>query len=291
MIVSMTGYGQGDASDGTSHATVEIRTVNHRFLDYSIKVPRTLLSRERDIKEQIRDRLTRGRIYVTVSVVSEDPARDAAVNVAVMERYLKQLREFARAHGLEDSVNVNTLAQLPDAVSAEEREPGEDEVWPLVQRSLEDAVAACVAMRREEGKALETDLAERMKAVEATVGVMEKLAPDVARRHAEAFRKRVAQMLEDVQVDEDRVAGEIAMMAERLDFTEEITRLRSHVAQFSKTLAEGGEVSKKLTYLLQEMHREASTIGAKASDSDVIQHAITLKEETEKLREQVQNLV
>lgn len=290
MIISMTGYGQGEASDGSSNVVVEIRTVNHRFLDYSIKVPRALNSRERDIKERVKHKLTRGRIYVTVSVESETPGRAATINEPLMERYLEQLRAFGSAHNIPGDVDINTLAGLPDAIITSEREPETDTLWPLVEKSLDDALDACHAMRAEEGRALEADLSGRMKTVAATVAEVEKIAPGVSKRHAEAFRKRVEQLLDDVKVDEDRMTTEIALIAERLDFTEEVTRLASHVSQFNKYLAEGGEVSKKLTYILQEMHREASTIGAKASDSDVIKLVVALKEETEKLREQVQNV-
>jgi uncharacterized protein (TIGR00255 family) len=286
----MTGYGQGEASDGSSHVVVEIRTVNHRFLDYSIKLPRALHSRERDIKERVKTRLARGRVYVTVTLESETPGRDATLNEPLMERYLNQLREFADTHGLSGNVDVNTLAQLPDAIVSQDHEPETDAVWPLVESSLDTALDACHAMRAEEGRALEKDLSDRMKTVAKTVEKLEKMAPGVAQRQAQAFRKRVEQLLEDVKVDEDRMTTEISLMSERLDFTEEVTRLKSHVSQFSKYLAEGGEVSKRLTYILQEMHRESSTIGAKASDSDVIQLVVGLKEESEKLREQVQNI-
>ena len=290
MIISMTGYGQGDASDGASHVIVEIRTVNHRYLDYSIKIPRTLHSRERDIKERVRGKLTRGRIYLTVTVESEIPGGNVSINEELMERYLSQFRAFAKAHDLRDEVDMRTLAQLPDAIIAREEEPEADAIWPLVDKSLEGALAECLKMRADEGLALEKDLSDRMKTVDATVSVIEKIAPDVIKRHAEAFRRRVESLLGGVQIDQDRMTTEIALLAERLDFTEEITRLRSHVAQFDRYLREGGEVSKKLTYILQEMHREASTIGAKASDTDVIQQVVALKEETEKLREQVQNI-
>jgi uncharacterized protein (TIGR00255 family) len=290
VIISMTGYGQGEASNGTSNVIVEIRTVNHRFLDYSIKLPRSLHHRERDIKERVKQKLARGRIYVTVSLESELADHGAMVNEVLMERYLQQLRAFGKKHGLPGDVDVNTLAQLPDAISAQEQEPDSDAVWPLVEKGLDQALTACHKMRTEEGRALDRDLKDRMKTIDAVVGEIEKIAPDVSKRHADAFRRRVAQLLDDVKIDEDRMTTEIALMAERLDFTEEITRLRSHVGQFNKYLGEGGEVSKKLTYILQEMHREASTIGAKASDSDVIRQVVQLKEETEKIREQLQNV-
>lgn len=290
MLISMTGFGQGEASNKEHTVSVEIRTVNHRFLDYSFKLPRMLNAHERDMKEQIRKRITRGRIYVTVSVESETAGRNVTVNAPVMERYLEQLREFATAHGIEGNVDINTLAQLPDAVIVDETEADVKSLWPLAEKALDAAIGLCRQMRITEGKALEKDMTGRMKTVGETVAEIEELAPGNSARHAEAFQKRIAQLVDDATVDSDRLTTEIALMADRLDVTEEITRLHSHIAQFNKTLETGGEVSKKLTYLLQEMHREASTIGAKASDAEIIKRVVTLKEETEKLREQVQNL-
>jgi uncharacterized protein (TIGR00255 family) len=286
----MTGFGQGEAGDEQHSVFVEIRTVNHRFLDYSFKLPRALNARERDVKERIKEKLNRGRIYVTVSVESEAAARNVMLNEPVLERYLEQLRQFAAAHDLEGDVDINTLAHLPDAVVTNDEEADVQTLWPLVDKALDEAIEQCRQMRATEGEALEKDLGIRMKRMGKTVAEVEKLAPAVARRQADAFRKRVEQLVSDATVDEDRLTTEISLMADRLDVSEEITRLKSHIAQFNETMAAGGEVSKKLTYLLQEMHREASTIGAKASDSEMVQHVVALKEETEKLREQVQNL-
>ena len=145
-------------------------------------------------------------------------------------------------------------------------------------------------MRITEGEALEKDLVARMVNIEKTVGEIEQLVPGVSLHHAETLRKRIEQLIGDAKVDEDRLATELVLMADRLDVSEELTRLKSHISQFNQTIKKGGEVSKKLTYLLQELHRESSTIGAKASDSEVTKHVVALKEETEKLREQVQNL-
>lgn len=290
MLISMTGFGQGEASNKALTVTVEVRSVNHRFLDCSFKLPRSLQVKERDIREMTKAKLSRGRVYVTVSVESNGADRNVGVDESLMASYLDRLRAFAKAQGLPDDIRVDTLVQLPDVVSSREDEPELDAVWPLVEKSLGQALDSCRAMRIEEGKALERDLIARMKEVSATVVAIAELAPSVSQRHTDNFRKRVTQMLGDIQVGEDRLAAEIAVMADRLDISEEITRLRSHEAQFNASISEGGEVSKKLTYLLQEMHREASTIGAKASDSEVIRHVVALKEETEKLREQVQNL-
>lgn len=290
MLISMTGFGTGEASSGGSTVSVEVRSVNHRFLDLAFKLPRTLQNREQDIKEVVRAKLARGRVSITMSVESATAGRAVTINEATLEQYLAQLRDFAKRHGLDDRVSLDSLIQLPEVVTVKESEPGEDELWPLVEKSLNAALDACRRMRLEEGRALEKDLSDRMDLIGRTVATIETMAPAVAKKQVETLRKRVAQLAGDVKVSEDRIAAEIVMLGDRTDITEELTRLKSHLAQFNKTIADGGEVSKRLTYLLQEMHREATTIGSKASDSEVIQHVVVLKEETEKLREQVQNL-
>jgi uncharacterized protein (TIGR00255 family) len=290
MLVSMTGFGQAMATNGASTVTVEVRSVNHRFLDLSFKLPRVLQNRESEIKEIVRGKLARGRVTLTIAVESTMAGHAVTINEVALEQYLTQLQQFAKKRGLDPHVSLDALVQLPEAVIAKETEPGEDELWKLVSKSLSSALDQCALMRIDEGGALAKDLVERMRTIDRTVGAIEKLAPGMAKKQAEALRKRVAQLAGDVAISEERLATEIVLLADRSDFTEELTRLRSHQDQFNRALTDGGEVSKKLTYLLQEMHREASTIGAKASDSEVIQHVIVLKEETEKLREQVQNL-
>lgn len=290
MLISMTGFGQGEATNADSTVTVEVRAVNHRFLDLAFKLPRSLQNREPDIKEIVRSKFARGRVSITIAVESAASGHGVTINEAVLEQYLTQLRAFAKRHGLDDHVGLDALVALPEVVTSKETEPGEDELWPLVEKSLNTALDRCNRMRVDEGKALEKDLVERMRLIDRTANAIEKLAPAVAKRQVEVLRKRVAQLAGDVAIPEDRIAAEIVMLADRTDITEEITRLHSHLAQFNQALKDGGEISKKLTYLLQEMHREASTMGSKASDTEIIQHVVVLKEETEKLREQVQNL-
>lgn len=290
MLISMTGFGTGEATSGGSTVAVEVRSVNHRFLDLAFKLPRVLQHREQDIKELVRARLARGRVSIAMSVESAVAGRAVTINEAALEQYLAQVRDFARRHAMDEHVSLDVLMQLPEVVTVKEAEPGEDELWPLVEQSLGQALDACLRMRLEEGRALERDLIERMALIENTVATIEKMAPVVAKKQVEAMRKRVAQLAGDIKVSEERIAAEIVMLADRTDITEELTRLKSHLSQFNKTISDGGEVSKKMTYLLQEMHREATTIGSKAADPQVIQHVVVLKEETEKLREQVQNL-
>lgn len=290
MLISMTGFGQGEAANAHSTVTVEVRSVNHRFLDIAFKLPRLLQNREPDIKELVRSKIARGRVSITISAESSVSGRGVTINEALLEQYLTQLRGFAKRHGLDERVSLDTLISLPEVVTTQETEPGEDTVWPLVEKSLNQALDLCNRMRLEEGKALEKDLVDRMRLIDQTFAAIEKLAPAVAKRQVELMRKRVAQLAGDIAIPEERIAAEIVMLSDRTDITEEVTRMRSHLAQFNTALKDGGEVSKRLTYLLQEMHREASTMGSKASDTEVIQHVVVLKEETEKLREQVQNL-
>lgn len=290
MLISMTGFGQGEAANSHSTVTVEVRSVNHRFLDIAFKLPRSLQNREPDIKEIVRSKIARGRVSITISVESSSTGRGVKINEGVLEQYLTQLRAFAKRHDLDERVSLDALVSLPEVVTTKETEPGEDELWPLVEKSLGEALDRCNRMRIEEGKALEKDLVDRMRLIERTAATIETLAPAVAKRQVETLRKRVAQLAGDIAIPEDRIAAEIVMLSDRTDITEEITRLNSHLGQFNGALKDGGEVSKRLTYLLQEMHREASTMGSKAADTEVIQHVVVLKEETEKLREQVQNL-
>jgi uncharacterized protein (TIGR00255 family) len=290
MLISMTGFGQGEAANSHSTVTVEVRSVNHRFLDIAFKLPRSLQNRESDIKEIVRSKIARGRVSITISVESSSSGRGVKINEGVLEQYLTQLRAFAKRHDLDERVSLDALVSMPEVVTTKETEPGEDELWPLVEKSLGEALDRCNRMRNEEGKALEKDLVDRMRLIERTAAMIEKLAPAVAKRQVETLRKRVAQLAGDIAIPEDRIAAEIVMLSDRTDITEEITRLNSHLAQFNGALKDGGEVSKRLTYLLQEMHREASTMGSKAADTEIIQHVVVLKEETEKLREQVQNL-
>jgi len=289
MLTSMTGFGQSEVEDRDLRVAVEIRSVNHRFLDVSVKLPRGLAGLEKEIRELVKERISRGRISVAVEV-GGGAATDVSVNLPLMERYLDILREFARKHGLSDEVDINTLALLPE-VFVKEEDGMDSEKWrPLVRKAVEDALEGCMAMKLEEGRALEADMKARVDSLERIVARVEKMAPDVVEANRKSFRERAEKLVEGVQLDRDRWMTELAILADRLDFTEELTRLKSHLAQFRSCLEAGGVVSKKLTYLLQEIHREGTTLATKASDAGIAEEIVQLKEEVEKLREQVQNV-
>ena len=290
MLVSMTGFGQAEVSNRSAKVSVEIRTVNHRFLDVSSKLPKVLFQREHEIKEMLKERISRGRVSVTISAETELPKYRMSVNIPLMEQYMDQLRRFAKEHSLESNVEINTLATLPEVFTLEENENDSDVLWPLVKKGVKQALIACARMREDEGKALETDLRTRIALINRLVKKVEKRAPRIAAEHATALKERLSKMMEGTRIERDRWLAEVALLADRLDFTEEIIRLKSHLVQFKTCLSAGGPVAKKLTYLLQEMHREVTTISSKAADAEVVEVMVSLKEETEKLREQVQNL-
>ena len=290
MLVSMTGYGQGEASSRQARVTVEVRTVNHRYLDLAIKVPKALSNREHEIKDLLKNKIYRGRISITVTADVERSESGVNINVPLMEAYTKKLRGFAKKHNLPGDVDINTLATLPEVFQLKEVAHNDEQLWPLVKRSMKQAVDQCSKMRMDEGKALEKDIRGRITAINRLVVKIEKRAPQVVARHNAALKERLGKIVNGARVDNDRWMTEVAIMADRLDFTEEIIRLQSHMSQISTCLDKGGAVAKKLTYLLQEVHREATTVSSKASDAKVVEYMVSLKEESERLREQVQNL-
>jgi uncharacterized protein (TIGR00255 family) len=290
MLVSMTGFGQSEAAIRAFRVSVEIRSVNHRFLDFSMKIPKTLNAHEKDIKDVIKKKMARGRVSVAIDVATEHPETLMDINVPLMERYCEVLQDFAREHDLESDVDINTLAMLPDVFLRREEETITEEQWPTVRIVLMKALDACMAMRLAEGKAMETDIRKRLKRIGSLVTKIERLSPAALQANRTSLRERLESLMNGAAIDNDRWMTEMSILADRLDFTEEITRLKSHVDQFTKCLDEQGAVSKKLTYILQEIHREVSTAGAKAANSKIIELVVLLKEESEKLREQVQNI-
>ena len=290
MLVSMTGFGQGEASNKTSRVAVEIRTVNHRYFDISIKAPKSLSRREHEIKDLVKNKINRGRISITVSTETDQPEYDVRINVPLVEQYVSQLQEFAAKHSLEVDLNINTLATLPEVFHLQEHGRTDEGLWPLVKKSLGQAVSACSKMRQEEGKSLEADIRPRITAINRLIKKVEKRAPKVVTHHSSALKERLGKIMAGARVDRERLLTEVAMLADRLDFTEEVIRLKSHMSQIMACLDEGGAVAKKLTYLLQEVHRESTTVASKASDAEVVEHMVSLREQSERLREQVQNL-
>jgi len=293
LIASMTGYGRAESIKDGVRLEVELRAVNNRFLDLAIRLPRALAPLENRMKEIIQAEVARGRVNVSVSLDENSAsAEEIDFDPAVAEATVAFLKKMKKRFRLAGDIEVGTLASFPEIVKRRKKEWSEEELWPLTEKLLKKALKDFNSMRLAEGKALATDLRKRIAILEKELERIEKRAPKSVAESKEALRRRVNQLLsgENIQISDERLAMEIAVLVDRLDCTEEVVRFRSHNAQFLACLDGGDAVGKRLNFLLQEMNREANTIGSKASDTDIVRGSIVLKEEVERIREQIQNL-
>ncbi len=290
MVTSMTGFGKGSAGIGSGEVSVEIRTVNHRYIDFSIRMPRILGEYEKDVEKALRRKISRGHVYVTVSFDKDFEIDNFEINSDFLKKTYVKLNEFVRNEGIPGQVDINTLLSLPEAFSNKSESIPDARIKTAVDKALSAAIERCVAMRVNEGEALKADIEDRLAAIGVIAADIEKKAPAAKKRSVSRAKKRLEQIMNGVEIDGGRWAMEAAVMADRADFSEELVRLKSHLEQFGKILKKGGEVSKKLTFLLQEIHREATTMGNKATDSAIIRDCLSIKEKGEKIREQIQNL-
>lgn len=290
MVTSMTGFGKGSAAIGNGEVSVEIRTVNHRYVEFSIRMPRILGEFEKDIEKTLRKKITRGHVYVTVSFDKEFEIDNFEINTEFLKKTYGRLKEFAAGEGIPGQVDINTLLSLPEVFTNKSESIPDAVIKSAVDKALAAAIDRCVAMRSSEGEALKKDIGENLDSIGTLASGIEKRAPAAKKRAISRARKRLEQIMEGTGIDNDRWAMEAALLADRADFSEELVRMKSHLDQFGKILKKGGEVSKKLTFLLQEIHREATTMGNKATDPAIIRDCLSIKEKGEKIREQIQNL-
>ena len=291
MIGSMTGFGKGVAEGEVGRVIVEIQSVNGRYGDVVARIPRSLFELESRIKERVLSVFSRGRINVIVTLQSNVPEQGLPVLKAeVLTAYLKGIEDIRAQGELSGEVDVMQVAQLPHMFAFEVPEIDVAALWDAVSDALDQALAACRAMRWAEGEKLAEDFRERIGVIENLLAQVEALAPG----RVEAIRKRLEEKLARFtmpeQVDENRLVMEIALLAERSDITEECVRFHSHNAQFLDMINREEAVGRRLNFLLQEMLREANTMGAKAGDADIAHVVVAIKEEIEKLKEQVQNI-
>ena len=292
MIRSMTGYGSAEMLTPVRRFTVEMRSVNHRFSEILVRLPRDLSALEDRVRALVQSRVLRGRVDVTI-MREERGARPKTVrsDTDLARAYAQALRELADVLGVAGEIGLSHIVSLPDVVKVEEAREDVEVLWPDLSRAVEEAVIALVGMREAEGRRLAADLLTRLDHVEGFARVIEGRARVAAAEYAQRLRQRVAELLREVPVDEARLATEIVIFAERVDVSEEVTRLRSHLAQFREDVTNAaGAVGRRLEFVLQEMGREANTIGSKASDLEITRAVIGVKSELESLREQVQNV-
>ncbi|WP_306549648.1 YicC/YloC family endoribonuclease [Desulfobulbus sp.] len=288
---SMTGFGRGEASDGGRTWVAEVRTVNHRFLDQRVILPRLFAALEEPVKKKVAAALDRGRVDITFSLQGVSTVEpQLVVNESVARQYHRCLRQLIADFELDAEVTLKDMLTLRDVVSLEEQRPDVDAEWQLIAGALDAALKDCDVMREKEGHALQQDLLGRLAKFEAIVGRIEARIPELQQQRQADLRLRVGKLLEGLDLDPIRLAQETAIMADKSDVTEEITRLGSHMGQFRSFLASDEPVGRRLDFLLQEFLREVNTLSSKISNAGIAHLGVEMKNEIEKLREQVQNI-
>jgi uncharacterized protein (TIGR00255 family) len=290
MLLSMTGYGRGDARTEKGTLEVEIRSVNHRFSEISIRLPKTLSLLEGRMRERIGQRLSRGKVTVTVSLEGEEGELGRlSINHDVAGRYHNVLLELKQTYGLAGEIDLAAFLSLPDVLAWERAELSEDQGWSLLAPALDAAVDDILDMKRREGQTLGRDLLARIDGMEAALNRIEERVPGMVGALRNRIQERLADAGNDLEYNRSRLETEIILFADRSDCTEEAVRLRSHLAMFRELVQAPEPAGRKLNFLLQEMNRETNTIGSKTQDTVIAREVIGLKEEVEKIREQVQN--
>ncbi len=290
MVVSMTGFGRSRADSDRYGVTVEIKTVNHRFCEFHIRMPRQLMNLEDKIKKGIAKYIQRGRVEVYVTLEGQGTAtRSVQVDWDLLDQYIQYISDIKEKFGLTGELSLQELVSREELIQIEEKESDNEELESLVLEVIMQAAAEARKMRDREGLALETDLKGNINGLKDRIGQVRQLAPLVVEQYRERLSKRMADFING-DVDESRILTEVAVFADKADINEELTRLESHIGQFYKILLLQEPVGRKLDFLIQEMNREVNTIGSKANDSKIAMEVVEMKSLLEKVKEQVQNI-
>lgn len=291
MIKSMTGFGRSEFIDECRKLTVELKSVNHRYLDVNIKMPKKLNYFEAGLRTVLKKYVTRGKIDIFITY--EDLSANSAVlkyNYELAKEYMKYFSRLEEDFGIKNDVSVMSLAKSPDVLIMEEKTVEEEELWKFIDKVFEEACEGFVSSRLTEGEHLKEDIISKLKCMLKHVDFIEKRLPIIIDKYRLKLKEKVKELLEDSQIDESRIAAEVVIYADKICVDEETVRLKSHIEKMMKELENGGDVGRKLDFLAQEMNREANTILSKSDDIDITNVGIDLKTEIEKIREQIQNI-
>ena len=297
MPKSMTGYGRAQLLADGRDILVELRSVNHRYYEFSARLPRTCMYLEEKLKTFLNGKIARGKVEVSVTITRPD-GRDAqiAVNNSIAEGYVNALRAMNEELGengriwLEDDITLSSLLRLPDLFTVTKEQDDEAEVWANVSAAAAEALESFLQMRQREGERLGADLSGKLDILDGMLAQIESLEPGVAEHYRERLLTKLREMLADTNIDEQRILTETAIFAEKTAIDEETVRLHSHIAQFRELLTLQEPIGRKLDFLVQEMNREVNTIGSKAQDLGITRLVVDMKSEIEKIREQIQNI-
>lgn len=291
LIKSMTGYGAGEFSNEHYKFKVEIKSVNHRYSDITVKLPRHINYLEEIIKRNVKEKISRGKVdvYISIEYINES-AVDVKIDVPLAKSYKEALTDLLIELNMDDSIRLHNILGMPDVVRTERKELDQDMVWEILSKALFLALDNIMIMKEAEGKALKADILNKIDNIEGLVNKIEARAPFVVLDYKLKFKERIKNLLEDnIALDEDRLSNEVAFFADKSSIDEELVRLYSHIKQF-RSIMEEDCVGRKLDFLIQEFNRETNTIGSKANDITISKYVVELKAELEKIREQIQNI-
>lgn len=291
MIKSMTGFGRCEIAENSRKITVEMKSVNHRYLDVNLKMPKSLNFFESAIRSELKNYITRGKVDVFISY--EDLSEHTSTvryHKEVAEEYFRYLKQMAEDFGLDNDIRVSSLSKYPDVFTMEEAGVDEEELWKEIQKAVDGAAGMFVETRMTEGEHLRDDLLEKLEGMLKLVSFISERSPQILEEYRNRLEEKVKELLGDATVDESRLLTEVTLFADKVCVDEEVVRLKSHIETTKNTLLEGGSIGRKLDFIAQEMNREANTILSKANDLEISNCAIELKTEIEKVREQIQNI-
>lgn len=291
MIKSMTGFGRCEVADEKRKFTVELKSVNHRYLDVNIKMPKKLIFFESTIRNLLKEYIERGKVdvYITYEDYTEDNYT-LRYNSALAAEYLGYLNSMAEEFHLDNDIRVSTLSRYPDVLVMEEQDIDEKELWSGLEKALRGACEQFVESRVKEGEALRNDLLDKLDAMLSDVDFIEERSPQIMKEYRMRLEEKIQEILGDRQIDDSRIATEVTIYADKVCVDEETVRLRSHIITTKDTLIAGGSIGRKLDFIAQEMNREANTILSKANNIEISDVGINLKTSIEKVREQIQNI-
>ncbi len=290
MLRSMTGFGRAEQLIDGFLIKIQIKSVNHRYSDFTIKTPRYYAFLEDEIRKAAMNSISRGKVEILVSLEQkEGDDREITLNRSVAEGYIKALNELSEL-GVENDLSVSAMSRFSDIFDVEYKEIEEDKITEMVLTVFNEALSDFVAMREAEGVRLGESLKQHLAALLEEAAIIEKRSPECVKEYRERLRKRIEEVLADRSVDETRIITEAAIFADKISVDEELVRLRSHVCAFEKTMESNEPIGKKLDFIVQEMNREANTTGSKCNDAAVAAHVVELKSTIEKIREQIQNI-
>ena len=291
MIKSMTGFGRCEIAENSRKITVEMKSVNHRYLDVNLKMPKSLNFFESAIRSELKNYITRGKVDVFISY--EDLSEHTSTvryHKEVAEEYFRYLKQMAEDFGLDNDIRVSSLSKYPDVFTMEEAGVDEEELWKEIQKAVDGAAGMFVETRITEGEHLRDDLLEKLEGMLKLISFISERSPQILEEYRNRLEEKVKELLGDATVDESRLLTEVTLFADKVCVDEEVVRLKSHIETTKNTLLEGGSIGRKLDFIAQEMNREANTILSKANDLEISNCAIELKTEIEKVREQIQNI-